>query len=532
MSKNNLSNVAPTSYSLYNKAQFKQTPRILVVLLCMSYIFAPVQSTLADQSSTALTQMATPVAQIDPTVLTDTFIAEDAVEAINYSLTTNLTNNATGTNETTANNNEATLSEQTALTDSIIAVAEDLASSITPVPIASLPVAASPPLVAQDIILPAGNEPLSDDLLPEGPPEPFIHHNQTDSQVTFNTDNCVLVGTGSFYCQHANDTAQANRADGVYAYPDRDGDLEIFIQRNSELEQITQNQVDDSSPWFDYLSNTIVWHRLLDGRYHIISYDLATQFETQITTGSTNNMEPTRQGNYTAWQTWLDNNWEIVLYDGESVFRITHSSEADLSPQLRNGLLVWHQITASGERRVFIYNIETKEQLTLEGEGNELITNARLMIVFDSQQSNGEVLVKGYDLVTGEIVPIANQTNQLPAQIPDPNPVGEPTALFPANNKSDITKVDGETPNDPDRAGNIYPPTILTNDFDDEATLVLFDYGVASSTDTTPDIALEVVDEIDFTLDLRTPDPLVELTIAIPLYESTTTTNEGLSSSR
>jgi len=318
----------------------------------------------------------------------------------------------------------------------------------------------------------------------------------------------------------------------VYAYPDRDGDLEIFIQRNGVLEQVTNNTVDDASPWFDASSDTIVWHRLIDGRYHIISYNIIEGSEVQITTGDSNNMEPTRQGEYTVWQTWLDNNWEIVLYDTKEMYRITYSSEADVAPHIRNGLLLWSQLDVDGQRLAYIYNIETREQIIIENTDNELITNARLMVVFDSQTDNGDVSVKGYDLVTGEIIPISQTDRSIPAEIPSPNPVDEPTALFPPNSKSDITTtpedVSSDPPLDTDQSASL-----IEHDFDDESTLVLFDYGVASSTGTVLPVMEEPLSVADFTLDLRAPDPVAIHTLSVPAYDPTTSsTSESLSSSQ
>ncbi|MEZ4200081.1 MAG: hypothetical protein R3B69_00525 [Candidatus Paceibacterota bacterium] len=43
----------------------------------------------------------------------------------------------------------------------------------------------------------------------------------------------------------------AIETDAIFAKSDKDGDTEIFIQKNGELTQLTDNQVDDHAPYYD-----------------------------------------------------------------------------------------------------------------------------------------------------------------------------------------------------------------------------------------------------------------------------------------
>jgi len=321
-----------------------------------------------------------------------------------------------------------------------------------------------------------------------------------DALVTFDRTRCIEVAGGNFYCQDSVSAEISSRPDGVYAYPDKDGDLEIYIQRNNVLTQITHNTVDDSSPYYDTVSNTIVWHRQINDRFQIISYDVTTQIETQITDSNTNNMEPARYGEYIAWQAWLDNNWEIVLFDGSTMKRLTHSPEHDVAPQLRNGLLLWSSHNRGGQQLVNIYNPATNEYLSIADSAGEIISNPRMVVLYESTNRSGDTTVKGYDIITGEIIPISNQPRPRPSEIPTPSPIEEPTAIIPANNEDDLMSDGMLDDEDLDTDSSLYEL--------DEYT-VLIDPGNQSIGPL--DVAEGVQIEEGLILDLRPdPDPVDE----------------------
>ncbi len=143
----------------------------------------------------------------------------------------------------------------------------------------------------------------------------------SDQAFAFNRSECTEVEDGSFYCQKASDEQQPN--DGLFAAPDNSGDMEIYVVQDGVEQKLTDNLVEDASPYFDVRSNTMVWHRLLNDRYQIISYDIDSGEETQLTNTRVNNMEPSRSGDYTVWQRWVGNNWEIILFDGQIETQLT-----------------------------------------------------------------------------------------------------------------------------------------------------------------------------------------------------------------
>ncbi len=339
----------------------------------------------------------------------------------------------------------------------------------------------------------------------------------SSEQVVFDKDSCVLVDDGTYYCR-TGESPDMERPDGVYSFPDSDGDLEIFIQRNGELTQITFNTLEDAAPWYDAVSNTIVWHRSINDRYQIMSYVVTTGNESQLTSDTTNNMQPTRSGVYTAWQSWIDNNWEIVLFDGAEMQRITFAPEHDIAPQIRNGLLLWSRGSGANQTAE-IYNIATGEFVSIKDIDGGIVSNPRMVVLYESRVNGGDVVVRGYDMMTGQIIPIGATPARVPVRIPNPDDTPEPRALIqPGAQKQDVLDDDGDDDIDGDlpEGGKI----VTDFDFDSPDTLVLFDYGEEGDIEI---IEEEILTEEAFTLDLRpapTPEEEMqaELTLIIPSF--------------
>jgi hypothetical protein len=297
---------------------------------------------------------------------------------------------------------------------------------------------------------------------------------ESDARIQFEKSNCLAVADGSYYCQVA--STSVPKDDGLYSLPDIDGDLEIYLKRDGELQQITQNLVDDASPQYDDASDSIVWHRFVDDRYQIIVYDVASGEEQQLTDTTANNMEPNRFDNYITWQYWSGGAWQIMLYDGAEILQLTSTSEHNLAPTIRNGLVVWHRIIA-GVQSIEVYDISSASFMTINDTDGGKISNPRMVLVYDAAMDNGDVVTKGYNLATGEIDSFDHTPASLPDELPDPDATGETRALVQSK------------------------PTT-----EEDVELTEFDYNnLASSTDqlsagATPIIATST----DLTLDLRT----------------------------
>ncbi len=250
----------------------------------------------------------------------------------------------------------------------------------------------------------------------------------SDTSYSFSKEECTRIEDGSFYCQEQEQRELQN--DTLIAAPDADGDLEIYLVRDGEQIQISRNSVDDASPYFDEKSKTIVWHRLISDRYQIISYDPDSGEELQLTHGDINNMEPTRQGEYITWQRWVDDNWEVILYDGNQELQITDTSEHDTAPHIRGSLIIWNSRTVTGEQSLKTYDIENRSFTTIADSDGVAVSNPRMVVMYEALYENGDVIMKGFDVVTGEIIPLNAIPREMPEDIPNTDTTGETRALI------------------------------------------------------------------------------------------------------
>jgi hypothetical protein len=254
----------------------------------------------------------------------------------------------------------------------------------------------------------------------------LIQHNS--NTYAFDAKECATVGDGAFYCSTPKD-ADAFTEDGVFSAPDADGDEEIFVRVNGKETQLTHNSVDDSAPYYDALSDRIVWHRSVNDRYQIISYDLKSQEETQVTSTSYNNMEPVAYGDITLWQAWVGTNWEIMLYDGETVRQLTHNDVHDISPHMRGSYIVWQTQFADGWQ-VAVYDQETGHIEYVKTDGGAKVENPRFVLVYDSTDARGDIQTVGYDPDQKVSFTLHRIPTDVPEKLPEPDQTGETRALI------------------------------------------------------------------------------------------------------
>lgn len=254
----------------------------------------------------------------------------------------------------------------------------------------------------------------------------------------FSKQECVSVGEGGYYCSDEVTNNAPQMEDALYAAVDASGDKEIYLRTKGVLQQLSDNQLEDDAPFYDPKSETVVWHRLVQGRYQIVSYDLTTKQETILTANQQNDMEPARDGVYTVWQRWVENNWEIVLHDGVSETQITDNEQHDIAPSIRGGYVMWNT-TRNSEHAVEVYDIATGMHSMIADEAGAQILNPRFVLVYDTKFDNGDIVTKGYDLDSGEVVPLSAVPGQLPTEIPSPETTDETRALIQAKptNKDD-----------------------------------------------------------------------------------------------
>ncbi len=357
-----------------------------------------------------------------------------------------------------------------------------------------------------------------------------------ENKFTFSKDECTLAQDGAFYCAKATPEAEIANTDRVFSAPDADGDKEIYVEKDGELFAVTQNTYDDDAPYFDESSNTMVWHRLIDGRYQIISYDFDSQVETQITNDRYNNMQPTQFRDALVWQGWVGNDWEIFLLEDNELTMLTDNTTHDITPSINGTHIVWQSFEGS-VWHMKVYDMNTEAITTIEDTDGGSIENLRFVLVYDTKFETGDVETKGYDLKSGEVLSLGVQPVSIPEELPDPEQTGEERALVTpptqpktkAEGELDDAEGDtGETPEDPviveEEMDIIIPP--ITNEQGTTTDESALEETVSSSTpDITDVIVTPFVEEIEITtehiLDIIVT-PFVEPIIEEELIDSST----------
>ncbi len=273
---------------------------------------------------------------------------------------------------------------------------------------------------------------------------PYERAVEINDQTTyrFSTSECVSVQDGFFYCTKQK-ALMVSGKDRFFAAQDQDGDFEIFFEKDSETTQVTHNQNDDSAPYYDAESNTLVWHALIADRYQIVRYDLSKNEMTQLTNDPFNNMEPVISGERIVWQAWVGDDWEVMLDDAGERTQLTNNDFYDIDPHVRGDLISWQ--THDGEKwHVEVFDIKTGHIEIMEAGDGASVENPRFVLLYDSTKANGDTETMGYDLKDKKVIALGVAPTSLPKEIPEPEHEKETRALVQtAPNVKEETSTDG-----------------------------------------------------------------------------------------
>jgi len=270
----------------------------------------------------------------------------------------------------------------------------------------------------------------------------------TSNRHQFNSNECITVGSGAFYCNESENTVKY-ADNGVFALPDSEGDREIFVRLEGKEVQISNNLVDDNSPYYDTKSERIVWHTLINDRYQIISYDLKNNESELLTDSTYNNMEPVADGEIILWQAWIKNNWEIVMSADGKINQLTNNNVHDVAPSIRGEYIVWQTQFADGWK-VALFDKDTSEVEYLDGLNEAAMAeNPRFVLVFDQIDNNGDISTVGYDFDTKAAIHLGSLPRELPDELPEPEKTNEKKALVqtkPSTKEADDSETDNAKP--------------------------------------------------------------------------------------
>ena len=264
----------------------------------------------------------------------------------------------------------------------------------------------------------------------------------------FSSDECTLVENGSFFCVKNTSAFSENESISTYTDVGSSGFTDIFINTTNGTHNVTNSLFNNSAPFYDQISNSVVFQTEYEGRSIIESYDLNSNTTTQITTGKYNDTLPKKSGDYIVWQRWVNNAWQIVLFDGESERVITDSVQHNLSPSINEGFIVWSTFNSAGNKIAAYYDISSGRVMYIDNEIEGRVQNPRFVLVYETVLNNGDIVTHGFDPETGLSKPISSLPAVPLPDIPSPDPVGEVRALSVKNDEDESSFGQSDLNND------------------------------------------------------------------------------------
>lgn len=162
-----------------------------------------------------------------------------------------------------------------------------------------------------------------------------------------------------------------------------DGYQQVYYLFEDSKEFLTEGSQNIHHP--SSAGEYIVWVTDVNGEGQIFLHHLPTKVTTQLTNFSTN-LNPTldRQGRV-AWEGWVEDTWQVFLFDGVSVSQLTEE-ETSLNPYLEGDYVVFSQKDVSGVWRGVVYSISQKEQkdISIGQEMKDLSLNEGRIVLADS----------------------------------------------------------------------------------------------------------------------------------------------------
>lgn len=258
----------------------------------------------------------------------------------------------------------------------------------------------------------------------------------------FSEQECVEVENGTYYCQTTDsaDHSAAATQPIVESRLDTNGYPNIYLNAENTTLQITDNQYEDEAPHYDPVSDSVVWQQKRDGVYQIAAYDIDTEETSLLTDSAQNNMQAVRSGEVTVWQRWLNGAWQVMLHEGTTVQQISFNTHHNIAPYVRGEYVIWNVVSGHDNKKVAVYEIATGNLEYIDDPEGGQVTNPRFVLMYDTTFANGDVVTKGFDPETGNLVPLGAEPAAPTPNIPSSDPVGETRALL--NTKSNNEEED------------------------------------------------------------------------------------------
>jgi len=138
------------------------------------------------------------------------------------------------------------------------------------------------------------------------------------------------------------------------------GVRQVFYVYQGNKTFVTNTPYPNASPVTE--KEYMAWMGQVDGsNWHIFIHHIPSGATTRLTNVG-NNVNPILKDRKVAWEGWVDDSWQIYLYDGASVFQLT-SGDSSLNPDIEGDNIIYARRDVAGVWRAVLYSILEKKAL-------------------------------------------------------------------------------------------------------------------------------------------------------------------------
>lgn len=169
-----------------------------------------------------------------------------------------------------------------------------------------------------------------------------------------------------------------------------EGYQQVYYLYNGEKVYVTEGNMNHTNPKSS--GRYITWLASSDDiNSQVFLYDVLTNTTLQLSGYSTNTY-PDLDGNHVVWQQWINNEWQVMYYDGLQVYQISSGSGVG-EPRISGNDIVYAQYVADDTTKpwhVLRYNVQSQQTEVILTTNNQAKARPHF-------NDNGD-LVTNYDL--------------------------------------------------------------------------------------------------------------------------------------
>ncbi len=137
-----------------------------------------------------------------------------------------------------------------------------------------------------------------------------------------------------------------------------DGYSQVYYVFEGQKTYVNKNNQNKRHPHSN--GEYIVWAGDINGAGQIYLYHIPTNTIIQLTNSGTNLMPKVSKSGEVAWESWVDENWQVLFFDDKSVTQLT-SGDMSRNPDVEGDYISYGRRDISGTWRSVVYSISKKE---------------------------------------------------------------------------------------------------------------------------------------------------------------------------